>query len=208
MEKPMNSDADRAARAQADSVTAPARPSKPLPYEPTSAMLIAAREQDPALPIEMVRAIYWAMWRKAPTQPAQAADSVQDLQPVHDAVTIDLLNERVAYLERKLKEADSVLEDAARDVLAERQRQISGEGWTPEHDDKHSKGEMAEAAACYAASASVPKSFKQLQCPGYWPWAFQWWKPSDARRDLVKAGALILAELERIDRAARKQGGA
>lgn len=52
---------------QADSVTAPARPSKPLPYEPTSAMLIAAREQDPALPIEVVRAIYWAMWRKAPT---------------------------------------------------------------------------------------------------------------------------------------------
>lgn len=48
------------------------------------------------------------------TPPAQAADSVQDLQPVHDAVTIDLLNERVAYLERKLKEADSVLEDAAR----------------------------------------------------------------------------------------------
>jgi hypothetical protein len=42
------------------------------------------------------------------------ADSVQDLQPVHDAVTIDLLNERVAYLESKLKAADSVLEDAAR----------------------------------------------------------------------------------------------
>lgn len=36
------------------------------------------------------------------------------LQCGHDAVTIDLLNERVAYLERKLKEADSVLEDAAR----------------------------------------------------------------------------------------------
>ena len=60
----------------ADSVTAPAAPSKSLPYEPTSAMLIAARERDPALPIETVRAIYWAMWRKAPTPPTQAADSV------------------------------------------------------------------------------------------------------------------------------------
>lgn len=50
----------------------------------------------------------------AATPPTHAADSVQDLQPVHDAVTIDLLNERVAYLERKLKEAGSVLEDAAR----------------------------------------------------------------------------------------------
>lgn len=54
----------------------------------------------------------------APTPPAQATDSVQDLQPVHDAVTIDLLNERVAYLERKLQEADSVLEDAARWQMA------------------------------------------------------------------------------------------
>ena len=75
-----------AARAQADSVTAPAGPSKPLPYEPTSAMLIAAREQDPALPIEMVRAIYWAMWRKAPTPPAQTADSVlEDADPLQGA---------------------------------------------------------------------------------------------------------------------------
>lgn len=72
----MNSDADRAAHALADSVTAPAGPSKSLPYEPTSAMLIAARERDPALPIETVRAIYWSMWRTAPTPPAQAADSV------------------------------------------------------------------------------------------------------------------------------------
>lgn len=55
---------------------APAGPSKSLPYEPTSAMLIAARERDPALPIETVRAIYWSMWRTAPTPPAQAADSV------------------------------------------------------------------------------------------------------------------------------------
>ena len=65
-----------AARAPADSVTAPAGPSKSLPYEPTSAMLIAARERDPALPIETVRAIYWSMWRTVPTPPAQAADSV------------------------------------------------------------------------------------------------------------------------------------
>ena len=39
-------------------------------------MLIAARERDPALPIETVRAIYWSMWRTAPTPPIHAADSV------------------------------------------------------------------------------------------------------------------------------------
>jgi len=46
-------------------------PSKALPYEPTSDMLIAAREHDPALPIETIRAIYWSMWRTAPAAPAQ-----------------------------------------------------------------------------------------------------------------------------------------
>ncbi len=61
----------------------------------------------------------------APTPPAQATDSVQDLQPVHDAVTIDLLNERVAYLERKLQEADSVLEDAARLDWLSQQSQVN-----------------------------------------------------------------------------------
>ncbi|WP_343735294.1 hypothetical protein [Acidovorax sp.] len=75
----------RAARPPADSVTAPAGPSKLLPYEPTSAMLIAARERDPALPIETVRAIYWSMWRTAPTPPAQAADSVLE-DAAHEAI--------------------------------------------------------------------------------------------------------------------------
>lgn len=96
------------------------------------------------------------------------------------------------------------LTEAARDVLTERQRQISTEGWTPEHDDEHSQGEMAEAAACYAASANVPAILKRLQAPGFWPWAAKWWKPSDTRRDLIKAGALILAEIERLDRAAAR----
>lgn len=87
--------------------------------------------------------------------------------------------------------------NAARDVLAERQRQISEEGWTPEHDDKkHLPGELELAAASYlcADEGSAP--------PAIWPWDWSWWKPKDRRRNLVKAGALILAELERIDRAA------
>ncbi|MFY3630976.1 hypothetical protein ACOTFH_30475 [Achromobacter xylosoxidans] len=89
---------------------------------------------------------------------------------------------------------------AARDVLAERQRQISVEGWTPEHDDRHTTGALATAAGCYAM-------FTLAYPPGdpvsFWPWSPSWWKPSDeSRRNLVKAGALILAEIERLDRAA------
>lgn len=86
---------------------------------------------------------------------------------------------------------------AALDVLGERRRQIEAEGWTQEDDDKQTDSEMAHAAACYALNnASV------------WPYSISWWKPTDRRRNLVKAGALILAEIERLDRLASRPNGA
>lgn len=85
------------------------------------------------------------------------------------------------------------------DVQAERRRQVEAEGWTPEHDDAHSHGEMALAAASYAAYAHVELSG---DLPMFWPWGRTWWKPTTPRRDLVKACALGLAEIERLDRAA------
>ncbi|WP_225932780.1 hypothetical protein [Pseudomonas aeruginosa] len=90
------------------------------------------------------------------------------------------------------------------DVQAERRRQITAEGWTPEHDDEHSHGQIARAAACYAlAGSSAPNDgTAALLVSLAWPWDQQWWKPTSARRDLIKAGALILAEIERLDRAA------
>jgi hypothetical protein len=99
--------------------------------------------------------------------------------------------------------------DAARDVLAERLRQVEAEGWTPKHDDTHRRGELAMAAACYAVGDQIrgkdaieeTATVKAARWR-YWPWADEWWKPADRRRNLVKAGALILAEIERLDRAA------
>ena len=91
---------------------------------------------------------------------------------------------------------------AFRDVLAERRRQIEVEGWTPEHDDEHSTQELAFAAACYATADEGDAP------PAVWPWHLSWWKPTDRRHNLVKAGALILAEIERLDRMAAKQEGA
>ena len=95
------------------------------------------------------------------------------------------------------------LNPAVRDVLVERQRQISVEGWTPEHDDAHSVGELARAAACYAN----PDLVYVLQgTTGLgWPWDESWWKPADQHRNLVKAGALILAAIARLYRAADKK---
>ncbi|MBC7282629.1 hypothetical protein [Hoeflea sp.] len=89
-------------------------------------------------------------------------------------------------------------------IAAERQRQIDEEGWTEEHDDEHATGEMAKAAACYAWIAAQSDSLRAAfdRPPPTWPgeWLEDWWKPTTRRRDLVKAGALIAAEIDRLDR--------
>ena len=95
------------------------------------------------------------------------------------------------------------------DVLAERRRQVAVEGFTAEHDDTHDDGQLALAACCYAMpeyqqgirTAAHPMSPQPTILKRLWPWDPEWWKPSGARRNLVKAGALILAEIERLDRA-------
>ena len=103
------------------------------------------------------------------------------------------------------------------EIAAERNRQIEQEGWNDAHDDQHRDGELSRAAACYAAHASAYQrvdhyvgldAYQTVEpsrsADNYgWPWARKWWKPKDPRRDLIRAGALIVAEIERLDRAAR-----
>ena len=96
--------------------------------------------------------------------------------------------------------------DAARDVLAERKRQVEKEGWHPDQDDDYGDGQLSMAAAMYAMQGNTPN----YGPPADWPWESNWWKPTTDRRNLVKAGALILADIERLDRAqvaANKQEG-
>lgn len=84
-------------------------------------------------------------------------------------------------------------------VIAERVRQIEAEGWTLDHDDRHQQGELAKAGGCYAQCAGVGP-MDNLAPPSAWPWSTEWWKPRDFRRDMVRAGALIIAEGDRFDR--------
>ncbi|WP_141231078.1 MULTISPECIES: hypothetical protein [Pseudomonas] len=56
---------------------------------------------------------------------------------------------------------------------------------------------MSDAAACYALWAG---GINPGNWHGFWPWSAEWKQQSDPRRMLVKAGALILAEIERLDR--------
>jgi hypothetical protein len=102
------------------------------------------------------------------------------------------------------------------EVARERERQMAEEGWTPEHDDKHDNEELAYAAACYAmGSHSVSRGVGPVDgvnatiTARLWPWSFEWWKPKRKRHNLIRAAALIVAEIERLDRAAaevRKAG--
>ena len=102
-------------------------------------------------------------------------------------------------------EARHALTPAARDVLAERQRQISAEGYNPDHDDEHSDGSLSVAAACYALAnvpGARPGTLSARYLAAWVGWGAGWFKPSNRRRNLEKACALLLADMERIDRAA------
>lgn len=99
--------------------------------------------------------------------------------------------------------APDALRVAIADIAAERQRQIDSEGWSADRDDGYAVAELAKAAAAYTLSAC---GFTSDAAREMWPrsWSVRWWKPTTPRRDLVKAGALIAAEIERLDRAALK----
>lgn len=84
-----------------------------------------------------------------------------------------------------------------RAIARERHRQIEQEGWSAEHDDTHTDDNLAIAAACYALPVRA-----RFLLTNWWPWNSFWWKPTpDNRiRELEKAGALIAAEIERLER--------
>lgn len=88
---------------------------------------------------------------------------------------------------------------AVHEVLLERARQIAEEDWTTAHDDKHTEGQLAEAAACYAVA---PHDIVWPNQEPVWPWHEDWNKTADhpRRKCLVIAAALLVAEIERLDR--------
>lgn len=110
--------------------------------------------------------------------------------------------------------SDDIRHQAAQLLLAERHRQVTKEGWTEQHDDSHDNGCLAMAGAAYAIHATSAAAISQGTKMAHietarrlFPFSQEdWWKPSapdDPLRDLVKAGALILAEIERVLRKER-----
>jgi hypothetical protein len=87
------------------------------------------------------------------------------------------------------------------DVYIERRRQVEKEGWTAEHDDAHSDWNLSYAAASYAVFEPEGEHISK----SLWPWQEEWFKPTTPRRNLIKAMALLCAELERLDRKKQRE---
>lgn len=92
-----------------------------------------------------------------------------------------------------------------RAIADERKRQVNAEGYSAENDADYKAGELANAALAYVQVAAMDLAaggrahVATRTPPACWPWHRLWWKPRDARRDLVRAGALIAAQLDAID---------
>lgn len=197
---------------------------RPL-YEKTAALASTAGAQTGAL--HKTRAALVELRDRCAKVKDKLNAGITEGEPVHDCASdltwpMSTAGLAISAIDAALSAPaqSQALTQAACDVLAERERQVKVEGWTPEHDDQHDDGSMALAAACYTMFASVSDEARQatdlpseLTTTGHsihgwsawleiWPWARSWWKPKDRRSDLTRAGALILAEIERLDRAA------
>ena len=133
-----------------------------------------------------------------------------ELERISDPDTMAAIRTKQANKPKMSPLPERPISQALADIKAERIRQIDKEGFTPVHDDYYDNGELATAAVAYAALAgralrdtTGPTKYKRGTAPIIWPWADGWFKPTTPRRDLVKAGALIVAEIERMDRAAK-----
>lgn len=141
----------------------------------------------------------------------------EDSAPLHgdwhagykEGVTMDEHETEVDVRPEDFQSEDGmVITEGTELVAKERLRQVNEEGWTPEHDAEHTGGDLIDAAHSYALAAMASYyddtnvTFADIRAgkpAGDWPWDESWWKPSeDPVRNLVKAGALIIAEIDRL----------
>ncbi|HCL3296225.1 TPA: hypothetical protein N1999_002140 [Pseudomonas aeruginosa] len=158
----------------------------------------------------------WTAWqaRAALAQPSPTTDSRPAEWSSYDTTwVVDFIRDNSIFnadlIERMLEYATRPAGDVPQawlDVQAERRRQVEAEGWTPEHDDEHACDEIA-AFACFYAMPPAARDW-DTSSTGYGDTLGEailpeGWEPKtgDRRRELVKAGGLILAEIERLDRA-------
>lgn len=146
---------------------------------------------------EVLASVYTTLIGDDQVDPDESLNAIERVERAAQVLRLEV------ELFRGQADAREGLTDAARDVLAERRRHVEQEGWTPAHDDKYRDHELSCAAGCYAMYTFA---YPAGNPPPAWPWAAEWWKPTTHRRDLVKAGGLIFAAIERLDRATAAAG--
>lgn len=119
---------------------------------------------------------------------------------------LDILG-NITTLESLLQFIGPLTEKTGVELIAdERQRQIEKEGWTLAHDFFECPyGQLVDAAISYALTEEERKKLCHLaktdeDVPPTWPFEKAYWKPcpDDRIKELVKAGALIAAEIDRL----------
>ncbi|WP_336948678.1 hypothetical protein [Acinetobacter junii] len=103
----------------------------------------------------------------------------------------------------------SNLSKAINDVIAERERQINVKGYSTDHDDQYEGNQLPRTASGYVDQVVGrswvyddygPEVYQDDDVPEFWPWDESYWKPKSPREDLVRAAAILIAEIERLDR--------
>ena len=101
--------------------------------------------------------------------------------------------------------APAALPNGVELIATERERQLTQKGWGIEHDDGHIHGELIDAGLSYVYAAINVGHPAMGKPPAEWPWTANYWRPSaNPIRNLAKAGALIAAEIDRLQRASEK----
>jgi hypothetical protein len=83
-------------------------------------------------------------------------------------------------------------------IKEERERQIKEEGYNATHDSFHNVDEFVKAAVSY--SIIDLKDSQENYAYAWWPWNETSWKPKDRLRNLVRAGALIAAAIDKLNK--------
>lgn len=115
------------------------------------------------------------------------------------------------YERKKWQEAGNspnAVSKAIKDVVSERNRQKNEEFYSDAQDDSYVNNELTRASASYVNHVvgrswihlSKPSVYQSEIVPDLWPWSEQSWKPKSPRQDLVRATALLLADIDRLDR--------
>ena len=111
----------------------------------------------------------------------ELAVTIDQMTPACRNYTNKILNE----MKKKITKTKTGIEL----ITKERERQIKEEGYTIEHDDSHYSGELAQAARAYYYNDKT-----------IFPWDLSFFKPITKTLNYEKAGALVLAEIQRLTR--------